>query len=63
MGEVTKVDWTDTAKTALKNVFNFHVVNSEQSAENIVNAIVDSADSIMFANQYQVVILIPTTAG
>ena len=54
MEKVTKVEWTDTAKVALRNVFNFHAVNSEQSAENIVNDIIDTADSIVFANQYQV---------
>lgn len=54
MEKVTKVEWTDTAKTALKNVFYFHAKYSEQSAENIVNDIIDTADAIVFAHQYQV---------
>ena len=54
MEKVTKVEWTDTSKTALKNVFNFHAKYSEQSAENIVNDIIDTADSIVFAHQYQI---------
>lgn len=54
MEKVTNVEWTDTARAALRNIFNFHVINSEQSAVNIVNDIIDTADSIVFANQYQV---------
>ncbi|MDT8411349.1 MAG: type II toxin-antitoxin system RelE/ParE family toxin [Vicingaceae bacterium] len=54
MEKVTKVEWTDTAKTALKNVFDFHAKYSEQSAKNIVNDIIDTADTIVFAHQYQV---------
>lgn len=54
MEKVTKVEWTDTARAALRNIFNFHVIHSEQSAKNIVNDIIDTADSIVFSNQYQV---------
>lgn len=54
MEKITKVEWTDTAKTALRNVYNFPAVYSEQSAENIVNDIIDTADAITFAKQYQV---------
>ncbi|MCK5209264.1 MAG: type II toxin-antitoxin system RelE/ParE family toxin [Cyclobacteriaceae bacterium] len=53
MEKVIKVEWTDTAKVALKSIFKFHSINSEQSAENIVNDIIDTADSIVFAHQYQ----------
>ncbi len=53
MEKVIKVEWTDTAKVALKSIFKFHAINSEQSAENIVNDIIDTADSIVFAHQYQ----------
>jgi plasmid stabilization system protein ParE len=52
--KVTKVEWTDTAKAALKNVFDFHAKYSEQSAENIVNDIIDTADTIVFTHQYQI---------
>lgn len=54
MEKVTKVEWTDTAKAALKNVFDFHAKYSEQSAENIVNDIIDTADTIVFTHQYQI---------
>ena len=54
MEKVIKVEWTDTAKAALKSIFEFHAVNSEQSAENIVYDIIDTADSIVFSRQYQI---------
>lgn len=54
MEKVTQVKWTDSAKVALKNVFNFHAKFSEVSAINIVSAIIDSADAIVFSQQYQV---------
>ncbi len=53
MEKVIKIEWTDTAKTALKSVFDFHVVNSEKSAHNIVDKIVKTADAIVFSKQYQ----------
>jgi plasmid stabilization system protein ParE len=52
--KVIRVDWTDTAKAALRTVFNYHVEYSESSAENIVNEIIDTGDSIVFAKQYQI---------
>ncbi len=54
MEKVIRVEWTDTAKAALKSIFEFHTLNSEQSAEKIVNDIIDTADSIVFAHQYQI---------
>ncbi len=53
MEQVVKIAWTDTAKTALKSVFDFHAVNSEKSAHNIVDKIVKTADAIVFSKQYQ----------
>tara|TARA_R110002050_G_scaffold221792_2_gene357681 strand:+ start:51819 stop:52115 length:297 start_codon:yes stop_codon:yes gene_type:complete len=52
--KIERVDWTDTGKSALKSVYGFHSEYSETSAEIIVNEIVDGADSIVFAKQYQV---------
>jgi plasmid stabilization system protein ParE len=49
-----KIDWTGTAKSALKTVFKYHAEYSESAAENLINEIVDTADSIVFAKQYQV---------
>ena len=54
MEKIERVDWTDTGKSALKSVFEFHLEYSERSAEMIVNEIVEKADSIIFAKQYQV---------
>jgi hypothetical protein len=42
-----------------KTIYEFHAVNSEQSAEIIINDIIDiieTADSIVFPNQYQRVV-------
>lgn len=49
-----KVEWTETAKIALKAVYNYHLEYSESSAEKLVNEIIDTADSIVFSKQYQV---------
>ena len=54
MEKVIKIEWTDTAKIALKSVFDFHVVNSERSAYNIVDKIVNTVDAIVFSKQYQI---------
>lgn len=54
MEKVTKIEWTDTAKVALKNVFDFHAKFSEEAAINIVSDIIDAADAIVFSKQYQV---------
>ena len=54
MVKVARVDWTDTAKSVLRKIFNYHVEYSRSSAENLVNEIIDAADSIVFAKQYQV---------
>lgn len=53
MEKVRQVNWTDNAKIAIKSIFDFHAVNSVQSAENIVYDIIDRSDSIVFAHQYQ----------
>lgn len=54
MEKVIKIEWTDTAKIALKSVFDFHVANSERSAHNIVDKIIKTADAIVFSKQYQI---------
>ena len=54
MVKAIKVDWTNTAKLALKTVFKYHTEYSELAAENLINEIIDTADSIVFAKQYQV---------
>lgn len=54
MVKVIKVEWTETAKKALKFAYNYHLDYSESSAESIVNEIIDTTDSIVFSKQYQV---------
>ncbi len=54
MERVKRVNWTNNAKIALRAIFDFHAANSELSAEIIINEIIDKADSIVFAKQYQV---------
>jgi len=52
--KVTKVQWTNTAKLALRKVFDFHAKFAEQAAINIVSDIIDAADAIIFSQQYQI---------
>jgi len=52
--KVKKVIWTNSARVALMQIFGFHVSKSELAAETIINDIINTADSIVFAHQYQV---------
>ena len=54
MEKVRQVKWTNSAKIALKHIFEFHAAISELAAEIIIKDIIDTADSIVFAHQYQV---------
>jgi plasmid stabilization system protein ParE len=48
------VNWTDTGKSALKSVYEFHSEYSETLADKLVTELVDRADAIVFSKQYQV---------
>ncbi|MBI1289105.1 MAG: hypothetical protein GC178_16180 [Flavobacteriales bacterium] len=54
MAQVLRVEWTDTAKHALRNIYEFHAEHAEESAFRIVTEIVEKADSIIYMKQFQV---------
>jgi plasmid stabilization system protein ParE len=58
--KVITVIWSDAAKEALKAVFNYHVDYGESSAKKLITEIIDTADEIVFSQQYQVDEINPT---
>lgn len=53
MAKVLTVEWTDTAKDKLREVYEFHSEYSEESAFKIVSEIIESADAVVYCKQYQ----------
>lgn len=54
MANVLNVEWTDTAKQHLRDIYEFHSEFDEESAFKVITEIVDAADSIQFLKQFQV---------
>lgn len=54
MEKVNKVLWTKNTIDSLEKIYNFHRHKSEISALRIIDEILETADSISIAKQYQV---------
>jgi len=52
--KVTAVRWAQKALDSLQTIYDFYAVKSVQAAERIVDEVFDTAESIVFVEQYQV---------
>jgi plasmid stabilization system protein ParE len=52
--KVTAVGWAQKALDSLQAIYDFYAVKSVQAAERIVHDVFDTAESIVFVEQYQV---------
>lgn len=53
MEKIKEVRWTPEAIEALQTIYDFHFENAPQSAERLIDEIVDQALSIVFPKQFQ----------
>lgn len=49
-----EIEWTDLAILSLQDIYNFYVHKSVQGANNVINDILDSPETIKYSNQYQI---------
>lgn len=49
-----KIVWSKTALNSLQSIYEFHVINSKTSEENIISEVYNAPDSIAFPYQYQI---------
>jgi len=54
-----EIEWTDLAISSLQDIYNFYVHKSKQAANNVINDILDSPETIKYSNQYQIDELFP----
>jgi plasmid stabilization system protein ParE len=48
-----KIKWTEKSLAALQNVYNFYAEKSVEAANRVIDDIVETAEAITFAEQYQ----------
>ena len=53
-GKIQEVRWTQGASQALENIFVYYALKSVRGATNVVQDIIEKAESILYPNQYQV---------
>ena len=49
-----EIVWSDQAQKQVENIYNSYKSKSEEGALNVVNAILESPESIKYPEQYQV---------
>jgi len=49
-----KIIWTDQAKSALKQIYNFYKNKSVQGAKNVKSDLLKSPKTILYSKQYQI---------
>ena len=49
-----EIVWSDQAQKQVENIYNYYQSKSEQGALNVVNAILESPESIKYPEQYQI---------
>lgn len=49
-----KIIWTDQAKNALRDIYDYYKDKSPQGAKNVKSDLLKSPKTILFAKQYQV---------